>query len=119
MALISFLSSFLKTIPMMVFIAAVFTGNSYAKDLAKINDRPVSDRDLQLSLAGLNEGQRSGLLSDPNLKMKILDSVIDRKMLAQEAEKLKLDQDPELKDLVTAFREQLLAVKLLDKKITG
>lgn len=90
---------------------------SEAKELAKVNGRSITERDLALSLNTLNDGQRETLLKDNNSRRQILANVIDREILAQEAEKLKLDQEPEFKEAVEQVRKQMLMNRLLEKKI--
>lgn len=89
------------------------------KELAQVNGAPLTEKDLHLSLGLLNEGQKSAALSDENSRREALQSLIDREVLAQEGEKNRLDQDPEFKDAMAAFRKQLLMSRLLEKKVAS
>jgi len=88
-------------------------------DLAKVNNRTISEAELGAALGGVNEGQRDALLMDPASRRQILNGLIDQELLVQEAEKEKLDQDGEFKDALNAFRKQFLASRLLQKKLSG
>src|SRR4051794_6591782 len=82
--------------------AMASTGLVHATELAKVNGKAISDKDLQNALSGLNEGQRANVLKDVNSRRQILSSVIDQELLVQEAEKEKLDQDANYKDALNA-----------------
>lgn len=88
-----------------------------AVELAKVNGRAITDKDLQLALGGLTPGQRLTLLKDRNSRKQVLLNVIDQEILAQEAEKEKLDQDQEYKDAVASFRKQYLATRLTQRNV--
>jgi peptidyl-prolyl cis-trans isomerase C len=102
----------------LVFFAAA-TSPARAVDLAKVNGRVISDRDLQLALSNLNEGQRANVLRDSNTRRQVLKSVIDQDLLVQEAEKEKLDNDQDYKDALNAFRHQYLASRVLQKNLAS
>jgi len=89
---------------------------SHASELAKVNESVISDKDLELALGSLSEGQRSTVLKDSNSKHELLLTVIEREVLVQEAEKLKLDQEPIFKDQLSLMRKQLLMNFLLERK---
>jgi len=88
-----------------------------ATELAKVNGRAITDKDLTMALGGLNEGQRQNLLKDSNSKRQVLNGLIDQEILVQQAEKEKLDQDNEFKDALAAFRRQYLSNRLLQKAL--
>ena len=90
-----------------------------AKDLAKVNDHTITSRDLELALGTLNEGQRQTFLKDLNSRREVLHGVIDREVLAQEGEKLKLEQDSAFKEAMNVFRRQLLMNQVLEKKLSS
>lgn len=92
-------------------------GTAHAVDLAKVNGKAITDRDLQSALGGLNEGQRQSVLRDVNSRRQILAGVIDQEVLVQEGEKSKLDQDAEYKESLNAFRRQYLVTKVLQKNL--
>jgi peptidyl-prolyl cis-trans isomerase C len=89
----------------------------YAKDIATVNGKPVTDKDLSLALSNMNDGQRDAVLKDLNSRSQVLQNVIDRMVVSQEAEKLKMDQDPEFKSLLEQVRQQLLMMRLLEKQV--
>jgi len=90
-----------------------------AKELAKVNESSITDKDLVLALSSLNEGQRDNVLKDVNSRRQLLFEIIDREVLAQEGEKLKLDQEPGFKAQMVLFRKQLLMSRLLEKKFSS
>jgi peptidyl-prolyl cis-trans isomerase C len=114
-------NAFRKVMNGIVPAALVFAvaGNAHAVDLAKVNGRALTDRDLQLALSNLNEGQRENLLKDANVRREILVRVIDQEVLVQEAEKAKMDQDAEFKEAMGAFKRQYLANRLLQKNLSS
>ena len=89
----------------------------FATNVAKVNDHVITDRDLNLALGGFNEGQRQSILKDPNSKSQVLDGLIDQEVMAQEALKLKMDEEPEFKETLANLKKQLLASRLLMKKV--
>lgn len=88
-----------------------------AADLAKVNGRVITDKDLKSALSGLNEGQRQSVLKDINTRRQIVSSLIDQEVLSQEAEKEKLDQDGQYKEALAAFRKQYLASQVIQKNL--
>lgn len=105
---------------MAVLAMAIVTAQaSAAVELAKVNGRSLTDKDLNGALGGLNEGQRKNLLADANARRQVLLNVIDQELLAQEAEKQKMDQDQDYKDAIALFRKQYLSNRLLNKNLTS
>jgi peptidyl-prolyl cis-trans isomerase C len=104
--------------PLAVFAAfAALAQPALAADLAKVNGKTITDRDLQIALSNLNEGQRATALKDPNTRRQVLTGVIEQEVLVQEAEKAKLDADKEYKEALNAFRRQYLASRVLQKNL--
>ncbi|MBC7691089.1 MAG: peptidylprolyl isomerase [Methylotenera sp.] len=93
--------------------------SAHATEIAKVNNRPITDRDVQMSLSGFNEGQRKNVLSDANSRREIVSNIIDQELLTQEGEKQKLDQDQDYKDALNGFRKQYLSSKLLQKNLAS
>src|SRR5436190_1376940 len=89
----------------------------FAKDLATVNGRAITDHDLTQALGALNERQKEGFLKDLSSKELILQGLIDQEVIYQEAEKLKLDRDPDINYAVSNFKKQLIMARLLDKKL--
>lgn len=88
-----------------------------ATDYAKVNGRPINDKDLDLALSGLPEGQRDSILKDSASRRQILTGLVEQELLVQQAEKEKLDQDTEYKAALDAFRKQFLANRVLQKNL--
>lgn len=103
--------------PLIVLAALAFAGVAQATDLAKVNGRVVTDKDVQAALSNLNEGQRTNVLKDVNTRRQVLNSVIEQEVLVQEAEKEKLDQDADFKEALAAFKRQYLASRVLQKNL--
>lgn len=109
--------SFLLILAVVFGVLSVGSTVFAAVELANVNGRVITDRDLQMALGGINETQRITLLKDPNSKRQILNGLIDQELLVQEAEKQKLDQDAEFKDAMNAFKKQFLANRLITKHL--
>jgi len=92
---------------------------AFSKELANVNGRVITDRDLTVALGGLNDRQRGEFLRDSSSRQQILQGLIDQEVLTKEAEKLKLDQEPEVQETVANFKKQLIMNRLLDKKLAG
>lgn len=103
----------------LVAIFGIFglTSAVFAVDLAKVNGRSITEKDLQDALGGLPEGQRETILGDPGSRRQLLLSMIDQEVLLQEGEKSKLDQDQEFKSAMAAFRRQYLSNKVLERNL--
>jgi len=104
-----------------VFTAAAVGAAPTAVEIAKVNGKSITSKDLQgaVRLSGLNEGQASNILRDPNSRREILQRLVDTEVLVQQAEKEKLDQDPEFKDAQTMFRRQYLSSRVLQKNLSA
>ena len=104
-----------------VSIMAVFTAHysNAAVDLAKVNGKTITEKDLESALSGLTEGQREQVLKDKNTKRQVLDNVIEQEVLFQQAEKDKFNETAEYKTALEAFKKQYLANMLIQKKIAG
>jgi parvulin-like peptidyl-prolyl isomerase len=106
-----------KLASMILVIGLASTQAMASVELAKVNGKPITDKDLQMSLSGFNEGQRASILKDVNSRRQILSSLIDQELLVGQAEQEKIDQDKDFKDAVNAFRKQLLANRLVAKNL--
>jgi peptidyl-prolyl cis-trans isomerase C len=105
--------------PVLTAVALIPLAALAAVEVAKVNGKGLTERDLLLSLSGLNEGQRASLLKDPNSRRQVLLGLIDQELLVQEAEKAKLDQDQDFKDALGLFRRNYLTTRLLEKNVGG
>jgi len=98
---------------------ALFASNGFAVELAKVNGKTLTEKDMEAALAGMTPEQREGLLKDQASRRQVVQSLIDQEVLLQEAEKEKLDQDQEFKDAQAAFKRQYLTNRVLQKSLTG
>ena len=89
------------------------------KEVAKVNGQAITEKDIDLALLNLSEMQRESLLKDGKSKAQVVLSLVNREILAQEAEKQRLDQDPEFKNKLAAYRKQLLMNEILEKKLSA
>lgn len=107
----------------MMAVLCMATGASGAvetgKPLAKVNGKAITERDLRAALSSLNELQRDSMLKDMTARSELVNRLIDQEVLAQEAEKSKLDQTQDFKDMMDAFRKQALSTLFLQKRIAG
>lgn len=90
-----------------------------AKQLAKVNGKAITDADLDLATASMNEGLRASLMRDNDAKKELLNSVIDQELMLQAALKEKLDQSPQYKQAMEAFRRNMLANLYLEKRLAA
>jgi peptidyl-prolyl cis-trans isomerase C len=90
-----------------------------ATDLAKVNGRAITDRELKASLPGWNEGQKTAALKDASTRRQVLVALIEAELLTQEAEKAKLDQDPQFKQAIDAYRRRLLGDMLMQRNLAS
>ena len=106
-------SLFLSLVVVGVLVSAV----AFAIPVATVNGKTITEKDMSAALVGLNEGQKANVMKDANSRRQVLNSVIDQEVLVSEAEKEKLDQEPEYKDAVNNFRKQYLTSKVLQKNL--
>lgn len=95
------------------------TKESPSGELAKVNHKSIMKKDLLETLGALNQTQRDNVLKDINARRQLLQQIIDQEVLAQEAEKLKLDETPEFKQAIASFRRQLLVTNVMARKLEG
>ena len=86
-------------------------------ELARVNSRPLTVRDLTMSLGNMNENQRVSYLKDAATRRQVLVGLIDQEVLAMQAEKDRIDQDPEFKAVMARARRQLLVEQVLAKNL--
>lgn len=90
---------------------------AYAIDLAKVNGRVITDKDVKAALGSFNDGQRRQILEDKNSKKQVVANLIERELMMQEAEKQKLDKDAEYQEAMEQFKRQFLTRKLVEKNV--
>ena len=86
-------------------------------ELAKVNGHGITTGDVDMALGGLNEGSRASFLQDPANRRKVLLGLIDQEVLAIQAEKDKLDQEPYFKQAMEQARGHLLSERLLARNL--
>ncbi|RYZ62979.1 MAG: hypothetical protein EOP09_18310, partial [Proteobacteria bacterium] len=106
-----------KSVKYLSIASLMAVSSALAVDLAKVNGKVISDRDVQNALGGFNEGQRKKILSDSNSKNEIVSNLVEQELLVQEGEKQKLDQESDYKEAFNQFRRQFLTEKVLKKNI--
>jgi peptidyl-prolyl cis-trans isomerase C len=107
-------------IKMLILAAALLAGmTAWSMEVAKVNGKPVTDKDVAAALSNLNEGMRANVLKDPQSRRQVLGNVIEQELLIQEAEKEKLDQDAEYKDALAQFRRQFLSNRILSRNLAS
>jgi peptidyl-prolyl cis-trans isomerase C len=92
---------------------------AWSAQVATVNGKTVTDKDLTDALSSLNEGQRRSLLKDYNSKRQILNTVIDQELLDQEAQKEEIDKEPAYKAAIEGFKRQYMANEVLRKNLSG
>ncbi len=88
-----------------------------AKDLATVNGKSITDRDMDQALSGFTQAQRNEILKDPEARKQIVDSLIDQELMVQAAAKKGLENSPEYKTALEGFRKQFLSGLLVDKEL--
>lgn len=80
----------------------------------RVNGQAVTEREFALMLQSVPAEQRA-MLATPEGRGMIADEIIRVKVLEQEAEKMGLEKDPEIKLQLAMMRSQLMAGKALQK----
>lgn len=98
--------------------AALFASvAAFGADVATVNGRAINDNQVREAVPGLNEAQKKNSLKDTNIKREALGALIDQELLVQEAEKSKLEADPQFVAAMAATRRRLLSDMLLQKNV--
>jgi peptidyl-prolyl cis-trans isomerase C len=92
---------------------------AWSMEVAKVNGKVLTDKDLLQALGTLNETQRKDVLDDPNSRRQVVNGLIEQELLAQEAEKEKLDQEDDYKIALAAFKKQFLSSRVLQKNLAS
>jgi peptidyl-prolyl cis-trans isomerase C len=104
----------------LIAVACVVSGQVsqvQAKEIARVNDKSISEMDLAITLVGMSEMQREKILQDPVIRQRMVLQAIDQELVAQEAEKLKFNEDPRFKKELNYQRNLLLMNYFIEKKI--
>lgn len=103
-----------------VFCAAMLSGcggkgeKAGSQVAAKVNDEEITIHQVNSQLA------RSGIADGPAAKeasRKILDALIDRQLLLQQAQRKKLDRDPEVMQAIEDSKRQILSQAYLERMV--
>lgn len=92
--------------------------SSFAVDVAKVNGKAITDRDVQMSISGFNETQKKKILSDSNYRSEMISNLVESELLLQDAEKQGLDKDQTYKDALALFRRNYLNERALQKQVS-
>ncbi len=109
----------MRKIILLTFWMGIFivTQANATVNLAKINGKAITDKDLELSLMNFQEAQKKNILKDKNSRVQLLSNIIDQELLAKKAQDTRLDQSDKYKNSLEFFKKQLLAEILLEKEI--
>jgi peptidylprolyl isomerase len=86
-----------------------------AKELATVNGKPITDKDLDLALSGFTQVQKGEILKDSESKKQVLNNLVDQEVMIQIATKKGLENSPEYKTALEGFRKQYLSNLLIEK----
>jgi parvulin-like peptidyl-prolyl isomerase len=86
--------------------------------LARVNDEPVTVKDLLVAFGSRHSGHSKFLGGDVEAR-KFLEIVIEDRLLVQEAYSLGIDEDPEVRRFVTDFEDAKLAEFFVGQEITS
>lgn len=108
-----------NNIKFLTLITAAFavTQLAYAVELAKVNGKVITDKDVQAALGGFNEGQRRQILKDNSSRREIVSNLVEQELLIQEGEKMNLDKDSDYQSALAAFKRQYVTERMLKKVI--
>ncbi len=98
-------------------VVFAFDSGVQAKELARVNQKSITEFDLSITLVGMSETQRDRILKDPTLKQNMLLQAINQELLAQDAEKQKLNEDLRFKAELNYQKNLLLLNRLIETKI--
>ncbi len=85
--------------------------------LVKVNGEPVRLRDMEMAWSNMPPEQRR-LYQGPAGISQLLNEIITYKLMAQEAEQRRLDQDAEVQYRLETYRQNLLVSELLDRLVS-
>jgi peptidyl-prolyl cis-trans isomerase C len=108
-----------RILALATLVAMAVPSMAWSMDIATVNGKTVTDKDMKEALSSMSEGQRRAMLKDYNSRRQVLNSMIDQELLEQEAQKEKLDQDAEYKAAFDAFKHQYMANRVLRKNLSG
>ena len=101
------------------FLAALVAGVSACASptyLARVNEQPVTGKDVKDEFTAAHSGHASFLASEVEVR-KFLDLVVDDKLLVQEAYRLELDKQPDIRAAVDEYAGKLGSEYFVKKEI--
>ena len=101
-------------------IGGCSTGMSGSPDtiLAQVNGEPVTVELLEEAFSASHQGH-TALLAGPGVVRELLQKVIDKQLLLQEARRIDLDHDPEIEHVVEGLRAKRASEQFYRAKIAG
>ncbi len=106
----------------LIFAMVLISGPSYGKKekvLARVNGEPITEKDFSEALEVLPPQLRAVVQSNPDMKKKFLENLINQKLLLQQMRKEGVKEDEEIKRKVRQYREALLLKKYVDEKLSN
>ncbi|MGB9668451.1 MAG: peptidylprolyl isomerase [Thermosulfidibacteraceae bacterium] len=89
------------------------------KILARVNNETITTKDLEEAISTLPPQFRAVVSEDSELKKKLLDRLIEERLLIQEMKRAGVKEDEEIRRKVERFREALLLEKFLKDKFSN
>ena len=106
-------------------VGALLVGavSAWASNIASVNGKMITDKEVQNALSSMTGGQRAALLRDPVARRKLVINLIDQEVMAEQGAKDKLDQEADFKMAMETARRNLLndsvIRRYIDPKITA
>lgn len=109
----------LKVLIAATLLSTILTVNTQAKNLAIVNGEPITEKDMERAISTLPYQLQGLVRSDPELKKKLLNKLIEEKLLLQEMRKSNIKPDDEINEKVSRYRDALLLEKFLNEKLSN
>ena len=90
---------------------------SQAGTVASVNGKVITDEDLKNQIAVLPEIQKQNILKDPNLRMNLVQSMVEQELMVEDAVAKKIEDTKEYRESLNAFRKQALVNILVQKQL--
>jgi peptidyl-prolyl cis-trans isomerase C len=102
----------------LAWIASGSLASAAPAEVAKVNGKSITAQDIRSALGGLSDPQKASFLKDVAARRQVLSGLIDQEVLASQAEKDKIDQEPDFKEALARFRRQLMMERLVSKQLS-
>ena len=96
--------------------ALLLSGSAFSKDLATFGKNKITDKDFKDAVERLGP-QASMIKSNPQMKQRFLDHLINRTLLASKAKADKIDESKRYKDVVKELEMEALSNLYFEKYI--